>query len=115
MALSGHKTIFVSKRYNLVPEEELAGIKWPTQRSVGKEKSDSNQATHALWLDWGLHLPQFGPTYKVDDYQQRASGRLLRNKGRVVSDPAFAIRQLGMVTSFFLNPQRPTNPEAGEI
>jgi len=35
--MSCHKTIPVFKRYNLVTEEELAGIKWPTPAEVTQE------------------------------------------------------------------------------
>jgi integrase len=39
MAMSGHKTISVFKRYNLVTEEELAQIKWPSYENRNEAKA----------------------------------------------------------------------------
>ena len=41
MALSGHRTMACFKRYNLVTEQELAAIKWPS-----KEEKTSLIATN---------------------------------------------------------------------
>jgi integrase len=41
MALSGHKTMSCFKRYNLVTEEELAGIKWPAHGDLNDSKNEA--------------------------------------------------------------------------
>ena len=48
LAMSGHKTISVLKRLNLVTEEELSQIKWPTQKAAEKEESDISQSNQGL-------------------------------------------------------------------
>ncbi len=35
MAISGHRTTSVFRRYNVVTEEELQGVKWKTEESRG--------------------------------------------------------------------------------
>jgi integrase len=41
MALSGHRTMSVFKRYNLVTEEELTKIKWPAHGDLNDSNNES--------------------------------------------------------------------------
>jgi integrase len=42
MAMSGHRTMSVFKRYNLADEDELSKIKWPSRDNLIENKSSVN-------------------------------------------------------------------------